>query len=457
MNGFLYILTGPSGCGKTTLLNSICSNSVDDVDPTTRAIKAPKYSERPRRDEYDDIIHDPAIEIGEYDIAYFINGRKYGIKIQEIKKLLDQGLNAFIILSDFRVIRRLKDTLKDRIRSIYISSAINREKLEKIQAERYNFSPDLKQAKLLARQFARLNSAARIEAWHQVFEVVGEFNQDWKNYIPEAQSTEIRTQRIRSFHTRYIDNLHLFDHVILNHTENKSEEMTEQARNLILHSSTYFHNKKHKVYPPIFVVAAASGAGKGTLMEMLNLIGRDKISIVSKQAKRPPKPGDKRDGMEAIGIDGIFSPQFDLRWSFHKSEEFGGTEYAVRSSEIKRNINRGNPQLFVSNIEQFDMFQALFDNQVVFLYLHRLSSAEDIKDYQLANCSTPEEAAARIKEIGKVHQDYIEHIAEFDHVLLNTTYPEDLYDQMLQLIDHYHNTHLLREFREWKASYPLDD
>lgn len=52
-------------------------------------------------------------------------------------------------------------------------------------------------------------------------------------------------------------------------------------------------------------------------------------------------------------------------------------------------------------------------------------------------CHSKGEAEVRLKEIEKVHKDYVENIAGFDHVLLNTTYPEDLYDQMLELLEYH--------------------
>jgi hypothetical protein len=50
---------------------------------------------------------------------------------------------------------------------------------------------------------------------------------------------------------------------------------------------------------------------------------------------------------------------------------------------------------------------------------------------------SPAEAETRIREKQDVHEAYIRNIANFDHVLLNTGFQEDLYDQMFRLIEHY--------------------
>lgn len=457
MSGCLYILTGASGCGKTTLLNSVCSGA---LQKKYSAVKAPKYSERSSRGPDDDIETVERVELGAFDLAYVINGIRYGIRIRDIEVQIEAGKNSFIILSDFRIVRRLKAMLHHRAKAIYIASSVDTRRIEAIQEARYGFNPDPKQRKRLQVQFSRLESAARLGLWRSVFECMGELANDWREFIPEAKSTEIRAQKIRAFHNRYIDNLHLFDHVLLNYNQGHPEEMTEQLVNILKCSST--RRPRINSRPVLFVVAASSGAGKGTLMETLNMIGRDQVAIVTKMARRDPKTNDRRDGMVAIGKDGVFPEVFDMHWTFHEPmrkptkrgrrelveagdgqsdrremEKYAGTEYAIGTKEVRDNFERGVQQIVISNMKQFPRFRELFGEKVVFLYLHRLVSAKEIRRFQLENCETKDEALQRIFEIREVHKDYMKKIAEFDHVLLNTAYREDLFDQMFQLIDFY--------------------
>jgi guanylate kinase len=463
MTARLYILSGASGCGKTWLLNSITAHNEEQIDPEIRAIRAPKFSERKVREkkgEVDDITHMSEIHLGNVDIAYIINNVKYGIKLDPIRQLLDKELNPFIILSDFRVVRELKRRFGDLAKALYVSSAIDAERLRRIQRERMGFSPTDKQKNVLAYHFARTSAAARLGWWDRVSDCMTDLEEDWHAYATDARSTEIRAQKIRAFHIRYIEHVHMFDHVILNYSENKPEEMTTQARHLIqgIDNVEQYNTKKS---PPVFVVAAASGAGKGTLMEMLHFIGRDSVRITSKLAKRAPKQEDRRDGMIALvrnsnepipewpewwnpemkeyGTRGEFPPEYDIKWEFHKSgTESIGTQYAVSNTEIQRNINEGMPQIFVSNIEQFANFRRLWPNNVVFIYLHRLVSEHENREFQMRKWKDDRLVAeARIAEKQDVHDSYIRNIAEFDHVLLNTDFQEDLYDQMFRLLEFY--------------------
>jgi hypothetical protein len=71
----------------------------------------------------------------------------------------------------------------------------------------------------------------------------------------------------------------------------------------------------------------------------------------------------------------------------------------------------------------------------IHLFVCQIYDTSSATCYQrLSNNRDPElEAEYRIAEIRKVHEQYIDRIADFNHVLLNTAYPEDLFDQMFEL------------------------
>lgn len=413
------------------MLNAICADKAANI------VLAPKFSERPSRGGDDDIVHVDSIEAEGYDEVYVSNDRRYGIRISEITNVLKRGVNAAIIVSDFRVLRRLRETLGEQAVSVYLASAIDREAIRRIHGERHPFAPSDEQRETLGQQFARLKSASRLDLWPDVFLCMSELLTDWSRFIPEARSAEIRAAKIRSFHDRYVQNIALFDHVILNYAAGEPEMMTAQLRNIV----TSYDNVARKVrkrWPPVFVVAAASGSGKGLLMEALNTtLGSNSITVIKKMAMRDPKANDRRDGTVAIGASGELPADFDFHWRFHHSDRWSGVKYAVRTGEISSNIERGRQQIVISNMDQFAKFRALVGEHAIFLYLHRLASEDDIRTFQYSRCNTSEEAEQRIGEIRSVHQQYVDRIGEFDHVLLNTAYEEDLIEQMLQLVEHY--------------------
>ena len=436
----LIILTGASGSGKTTLLNNLL------LHHSQLFIKAPKYSTRDKRDEVDtidDIITDKNLTIENYDLIYTLNNERYGIRYDEIEDLFQENKHQLIVLSNNRIIRSLKKHFSVRVVSIYVSSAIDESKIVQIQFERYksNFTIEKEQLENIKKEVDRVTSSLKIKNSHKFFEFMVELNENWKQLLPMYQSTEIRRTKLRDFHKSYLDNIHLFDFVVLNYRVDRDEtdkgkDMTKQVLNIV--KNIVLITKTKSSESKLFVVIAASGAGKGELMQTLNdSIKSDVIKILSKQAKRNQKPNDKRDGLIAIGPNGNFTKQYDIPWRFHNDENFPGVEYAISSKEVEKNFQDNVHQIVVSNFRQINMFKERYGNRVSFIYLHALRNEEDVEKYQRENNDTEEEAIARIKEIKTVYNSFLENNHVFNHVLLNTTFLEDLYEQTINLIQHY--------------------
>lgn len=442
MTGRLYILTGASGSGKTELLNNLQKKTEFNI------VKANKYSTRARRNDNDDVIHSATIDSTTFDLVYNLNNLRYGIKFSDIEQQLENGKNVFIILSYIRVVKKLKLKFQDNVTVIYISSAVDSERLNKIHTDRYidTFQPNEEQNLKLWGQFKRLKSSVELQNWKMLFSCMAELNNDWKQFLPLNESLEVRTVKLRDFHKSYLDNIHIFDHVILNYKFDEGEngikgfDMYRQGCNILQYYIDGGKPKPHKNKPVIFVVAAASVAGKGTLLETIgDTSEKSVISIITKQAKREPKSKDKRDGMIAIGKDGKFDKEFDIQWEFHKNKSTGkGTKYAISSKQISDNIEIGCSQIVISNTDQFEMFKQKYGDRVVFIYLNRLQSREDKEKYLLEH-ETLKDAQDKLSESDEVYENYIDKLVEFDHVLLNTSFQEDLYEQIFTLIEHYNN------------------
>jgi guanylate kinase len=438
MTGHLFIVSGASGSGKTTLVRDVLA------DPSLNAERSPKYSERARRESKDgiedDTQHVDQIDATDFDVSYVLNDTFYGVRTAEIEEQLKRGKNSFIILSDFHVIKRLKEKFGDRCTTVFVSSAVDADSIQKTLTARHahEFNPTDVQADRLATQFYRLQCAAELGRWPSVFECMAELLTDWKAFIPDGERANIRAEKIRSFHNRYTDQLTLFDHVVLNHTQGDPSDMARQMRNLI-NSAGNTPTRAAAGESVLFVVAAASGAGKGLLMETTaRIIGPSRVGIVTKYAKRDAKPSDRRDGMQAIGKAGVFPAEVDLEWTFHDSGGNAGTAYGISTAEVWGHLNAGRSAMVISNMKVFDEFEKHFGDRVVFIYLHATRSEEEIRAYQLQqNHGDPEEAERRIQEIRVVHDDYMDNIARFEHVLLNTAYKEDLFDQMIGLVNFY--------------------
>ncbi|MEO6144326.1 MAG: hypothetical protein ABIP19_10135 [Dermatophilaceae bacterium] len=423
MTGQLYIISGASGCGKTTLV----AQMLNETD--LNCIRAEKFSERDHRGEGDDITHVDRIEEGNCDLVYVINDTYYGVNTATIEQQLADGKNAFIVLSDFRVVEQLKGRFGDQATAVYVSAPMSAAKVQQVMADRHKkeFRPTEDQSSMLRRQFYRLQCAAQLGRWLTVFDGMVDLLGDWSDVVPHAETTQIRAEKIRSFHLKYIQGLTLFDHVVLNYGQ--PEDMTRQMRQILVSSST----TRPQEGPVLLVIAAASGAGKGSVMETVKRVFGERVEIVEKHALRGPKPNDGRDGMRALGVDGTFSDGFDFRWSFHES----GTHYAISTAQVKAALDRGVSAVVISNIAVFPQFLERFPGKVVFIYLHATRPESAVREFQYQNNSTAAEAEERIREIRHVHENYMDHIDEFHHVLLNTSYKEDLYDQMFGVIQRY--------------------
>jgi guanylate kinase len=431
---YLFIICGATGSGKSTLADSIISYYKNFV-------RAPKYSTRTKRSETDDIIHVKKIDSENYDLAYMAMGNRYGIRFHEINNQLQKNYNSVLVTTDFRIVSRLKAVYGSKAISICVLSAIDPTKFIEIHGDRYDYNPSKEQKALLKKQFMRLESAARLKLWKNVYHCTRELLGLWQDTIPEKESLEIRTTKVRDFQTKYFENRQLFDYTILNYREGHLEDLINQFHGIVRSNSKLTISTKRIKKPLLFLVAAASGSGKGLFTETLNDIAPNEIGIVSKQGKRGSRANDRRDGMLAIGTDGQFGQDFNLIYEMHKGEGFKGIEYAFSEKEIKKNLSEGKNLIAIANVllspQLWKIMKNLFGEHLVVIYLLRFEDEKKLKAYHQSRCKSIKELQARMSEINETYVAYVKNISEVDHVILNTAYPEDLFDQMFRLLEYY--------------------
>lgn len=384
----LYIISGASGSGKTTLLDLIQNKA------TFRAVVAPKYSTRPERKvKFDDIIHVEQINDAEYTFVYTMNNYIYGIRPEEIMDLLGQGYNVFIILSDLRIVEDVKHFFGSLALRLYIYRNLSAGQLKKVLEER---------------------------------ERERGIEQGNTNLFPRQVRT--RLNRLYLMQRQYVDNITLFDHVILN--TRKPQDMLEQVTNLVNGYEKGIVRKDMKG-PVIFLIAAAAGAGKRTLMAAMYNLGRRRITVVEKATTRDVKyPPDGEDGPEIYHVDKIDRNKFDIHYVFQN------TEYGIETKKMWQNLSLGRPQILITNMQQFHRFRERFGPLVVCVYLHSTRTKKQLFEMQRKKHGI-EKAKIKVASLKHIHEDYIAHIAEFQHVLLNTLEKEDFWDQMFRLIKLY--------------------
>ena len=376
----IFVLAGGTGSGKTTLLNLVCQSS------GAIAVIPPKYSNRESRGPGDDVVHvDDDINSSEYAFAYSMQDNFYGFKLTDIIEPLKQGKNVFLVLSDMRVIEGLRAFFGNFVSVIYLFRNMSEDEFEQIMEARRR----------------RLGQA-------------------------ERKSVSIRRNRLYLIQRQYIENIALFDHVLINRGGRDGEMLTQMV-NIIEGDRCGGCQNRHRG-PVIFLIAAASGAGKRTLMQAMYSLGSKSITVIPKETDRPVQPEDGKE---------IIAGMSDLQRKYRIHYVFDGKQYAVNDSLIWDNLKAGLPQIVITNMQQFDRFQEIFGKTTVSVYVHATRTKDEIFEHQKRKLGDAKKARAKVEKLEKVHQDYIANIAGFQHVLLNTIEKEDLWDQMFRLIKFY--------------------
>lgn len=184
----IITLTGPAHCGKSTISHMFMKYKGNGFYPIT----IPKYTTRMKRKNDDDVICVEKIP-SQCDLVYEQYGVRYGVELKGLYKKLEEGYTPIIVINDIRAVEDLKAVLGSLVYSIFLyrKPAVYEEFLDE------------------ERERATENST--------------------KDYIEKNART--RYEKAQAIYRIYIENIQLFDKVILN--TSKEEDTLLQVKCIV--------------------------------------------------------------------------------------------------------------------------------------------------------------------------------------------------------------------------------
>lgn len=173
-------LTGPAHCGKSTIREMFLKSATECFNP----VMIKKETTREKRQSDDDVKCVKKIS-RECDLVYEQYGVRYGMSTEELYKCLEEGKTPIVVLNDIRAVEDIKSILGSLVYSIFIyRKPALYEEFYKEERERY---PE-------------------------------------KRDIEIEKSARIRYEKAQAIYRIYIENIHLFDKVILNSYDQESTQ-----------------------------------------------------------------------------------------------------------------------------------------------------------------------------------------------------------------------------------------
>lgn len=262
IESFIITITGPSASGKSYVTKQIINsqNELNGFFPlpffkyTTRD---PRASDIKARNEggFVDNISVPELS-ADCDLVYRTYGQEYGLSTNFLNELLSQGKHPIVVINDVRAVEELKTLFPNRVFSLFLFRSI----------------PDPNIHRMIA------SSRGNVE---------------------RKESTERYDKAIAMFRM-YIENITLFDRVILNvkdYDENNPKEIdytklqvTNALRGVL--NGEILLNKKVDKMPRLFIISGNPSSGKDDVIRAVQKMGRLQSKILPKYTSRRSEADD---------------------------------------------------------------------------------------------------------------------------------------------------------------------
>lgn len=172
----------------------------------------------------------------------------------------------------------------------------------------------------------------------------------------------------------------------------------------------------------IICLDGPSGAGKSHLLERAH--SRSGLAVIPKFTTRARRQGD--NDWEFLFVNRIPSERGVVTWQSVQSM------YAVEKRRIHQAQQNGAISVLIcTELEAIQLLREI--DELVHWYVHRPQTREQLVSL-LTKRSTPiDQVEARLAELDRIHEDYLEKLPTIDKVLLNCA-TLDALDQQFDLL-----------------------
>lgn len=330
---FIITLMGPSGCGKSYITERILAleQTMAQEGLEFHPVRQAKYVTRPyRSNEIKERLEGKELDVISLDkipdkceLKYQTYGKRYGLSLSDLRNKLDVGQSPVVVINDIRVVEEMKRAFPDQVLSLFLFREIPRkESFEKEALKRGG------------------GAAAELEE---------------------------RFNKATAIYRTYIENIALFDRVILNPTrkdEHAEDYAKMQVENLIrgVLQGKVKLSRKQNGKPKLFIIAGNAASGKDEIIKAVNEMGTLQATIIPKYTSRAQDEDDGNEMMckEIPNPQKIkdFQDEYDLEFARHKEEAQKLLEKAGSIEEAKKLLEKaGALEKAGSNEEAQKLFE----------------------------------------------------------------------------------------------------
>lgn len=184
----IITLTGPAHCGKSTISHMFMEYEGNGFYP----VPIPKYTTRKQRKNDEDVICVEKLP-EQCDLVYEQYGVRYGVELKKLYEYLEMGYTPIIVVNDIRAVEDLKSILGSLVYSVFL--------YRKPAVYQDFFDEEMERAtEEITREYIAGNARTRYEKAQAIYRI-------------------------------YIENIQLFDKVILN--TSKIENTKRQVKYIV--------------------------------------------------------------------------------------------------------------------------------------------------------------------------------------------------------------------------------